>query len=283
MSRPAPGDEPTVAVAPARAPLDELDETTRPRVAAHPRPEPVDELDETTRPRVAVTPRAEAVDDDTVRREAPDDSGDTRAGTRRARRSAAAAAAAGAMRMRMPWRPAPVSIRLGLPEATRDARVPVALEREIYRPRADAPVRVERSAPRPSAPPDRDAAAVRPRTTRRAAWRALLVGVAVVVVLAAVAVTAIVLWAERAASGPSTAARPAHVCPTSGERVSLSGCAFTRAVRRAFGRVVRINARTISGIDLRTGRPHGISTTTASDHSVARWITREPDTSRIAR
>ena len=45
VSRPAPGDEPTVAVAPARAPLDELDETTRPRVAARPRPEPVDELD----------------------------------------------------------------------------------------------------------------------------------------------------------------------------------------------------------------------------------------------
>lgn len=196
VSRPAPGDEPTIAVAPARAPLDEPDETTRPRVAAHPRPEPVDELDETTRPRVAVTPRAEAVDDDTVRREAPDDSGDTRAGTRRARRSAAAAAAAGANADAdadavAPGRPSPSGSRL--PEATRDARVPVALEREIYRPRADAPVRVERSAPRPSAPPDRDAAAVRPRTTRRAAWRALLVGVAVVVVLAAVAVTAIVL------------------------------------------------------------------------------------------
>lgn len=176
VSRPAPGDEPTIAVAPARAPLDELDETTRPRVA--------------------VTPRAEAVDDDTVRREAPDDSGDTRAGTRRARRSAAAAAAAGANAdadadVVAPGRPSPSGSRL--PEATRDARVPVALEREIYRPRADAPVRVERSAPRPSAPPHRDAAAVRPRTTRRAAWRALLVGVAVVVVLAAVAVAAIVL------------------------------------------------------------------------------------------
>lgn len=194
--RETPVDEPDDAtvVAHRAVPAAELDDDTvrRPPADEPTRrrgdvaPPPLDDDTEpgsrTRRPPALVEP-----DDDTRPRTAPGDTEDTRAGSRRARRAASAAPSSGGAER------ATIAHDPSVPGAQREAHVPTALQRESYAPRADAPVRVERSVRPAPSEPRRDAALVRPRATRGSAWRALLIGAAVVLLLAAAAGAAVLL------------------------------------------------------------------------------------------
>lgn len=164
-------DDATLRRAPAE--VEGLDDETirRPAPAAAP------DLDDATRRRSG--PEPAGIDEDTRPRAAPargDD--DTAAGSRRSRREAAA-------------RPAPSEAPLP-PVVSREARVPAALRSDVYAPRTDGPVRVERALPVPRASAT-DAAVVRPRSERRGAGRVVVLAVVVVVIVAVAVVGAVVL------------------------------------------------------------------------------------------
>lgn len=131
--------------------------------AEHPAVEqPSDALAETTRPR-----------------RTPDADGDTHAGSRRARRAEAERSAT-----------PPEAV---IPGGLRAAHVPAAAQRIGYAPRADEPVRVERSTPveRPRA--TADPSTIHPRSARDGVRRALILAVVVVVLLGAAVTGAVLL------------------------------------------------------------------------------------------
>lgn len=159
---------------PATAAVPDLDDATLRRAPAE-----VEGLDVGDATRRRPGPETAGIDEDTRPRAAPargDD--DTAAGSRRSRREAAA-------------RPAPSEAPLP-PVVSREARVPAALRSDVYAPRTDGPVRVERALPVPRASAT-DAAVVRPRSERRGAGRVVVLAVVVVVIVAAAVVGAVVL------------------------------------------------------------------------------------------
>ncbi len=187
----ADADDRTVVARPA-APEAELDDATvrrapvQERTARSPELLPVDDTEPGLRARRSSAPAVDESPDDSTRpRRAPDGVDDTQAGTRRARR--ADAADASASRRSVDAGPQAVD------GAVREARVPAALGREIYDPRVDAPIRVARSVPPARSGLRDDPALVRPRPARRGAWRALLIGTAVVLLLAAGVAAAVLL------------------------------------------------------------------------------------------
>lgn len=187
----ADADDRTVVARPA-APEAELDDATvrrapvEERAARSPELLPVDDTEPGLRARRSSAPAVDESPDDSTRpRRAPGGVDDTQAGTRRARR--ADAADASASRRSVDAGPQAVD------GAVREARVPAALGREIYDPRVDAPIRVARSVPPARSGLRDDPALVRPRPARRGAWRALLIGTAVVLLLAAGVAAAVLL------------------------------------------------------------------------------------------
>lgn len=142
---------------------------TAPRRRAGSQPAP--ELDEATRRRPVISPSGASASE-------ADDSTTTGVRRRRAPRAAQAAVTAGSE----------------VPGTARTARIPAAGELRSYGPRTDGPVRVERRSPEAVRPGANDAAAVRPRTSRRRPLRLLLVaGFAVVLVGAAVGAAVLLL------------------------------------------------------------------------------------------
>ncbi|WP_144829783.1 hypothetical protein [Microbacterium sp. BH-3-3-3] len=153
---------------PAPPALSDLDDQTIRRRA----PAAATDLDEATRRRPGL--ESAGVDEDTRPRAAPargDD--DTAAGSRRSRREAAS-------------RPGPSEAPLP-PVVSREAHVPTALRSDVYAPRTDGPVRVERALPVPRASAS-DASVVRPRSERRGTGRLVVLALVVVVIVAAAVV-----------------------------------------------------------------------------------------------